>query len=164
MTTLSRIHAGVLACVATLALGAARAAPEPAAQSKDEAAAKLIAADLAASCPVADPNSSAAFNDCRQKLFRDSEVKRKLPEYVLWGRQRDPSILLKNAKLTQFAPDVLASMYLPLFMFNGKYNVVYLEHEGLYQIRLQTAFTCSKKKSAQVSSCPSWRTSTAPTS
>jgi hypothetical protein len=105
-----------------------------------DAAAKAIAAELSTLCPVSDPASSAAFDSCRQALFRDSELKRTLAEYVLWGRQRDPKVLLKDSKLTQFGPDVLAGMYLPLFMFNGKYSVAYIEGNGIYQIRLQTAF------------------------
>jgi hypothetical protein len=116
------------------------AAPDPAALARVEALAKVLAAELTALCPVADPGSSGAFETCRKGLHNDSEFKRALPDFVLWGRQRDPRLLLKDSKLTQFAPDVLASMYVPLFMFNGKYTVAYLENEGLYQIRLQTAF------------------------
>jgi hypothetical protein len=70
----------------------------------------------------------------------DSQLKRSLQEFVLWGRQKDPKLTLKESKLTQFSPDVLAGMYVPLFMFNGKYSVAQVEREGLYQIRLQTAF------------------------
>jgi hypothetical protein len=59
---------------------------------------------------------------------------------VLWGRQRDPNMALKDAKLTQFAPDVLTSMYVPLFMFDGQHRVIYVEREGMYQMRFQAAF------------------------
>jgi hypothetical protein len=105
----------------------------------DKAAAR-IAAELAQHCPAADPSSQAAFDTCRSALFRDSVLKQSLTENVLWGRQRDPLLPLKDVKLTQFAPDVLTGMYLPLFMFNGQYTVTHVEREGLYQIRLQTAF------------------------
>ena len=59
---------------------------------------------------------------------------------MLWGRQRDPKLSLKETSLTQFGPDVLTGMYVPLFMFNGKYSVSGPSAEGLYQIRLHTAF------------------------
>jgi hypothetical protein len=123
-----------------MTLGTAHAAPDPRVEAQVNAAAKVIAAELATGCPLADPGSSVALHNCRQGLFRDSELKRALPEYVLWGRQRDPKATLKESKLTQFGPDVFSGMYLPLFMFNGKYSVVYVEREGMYQIRLQTAF------------------------
>ena len=121
-------------------VSAAMAAPEPSGQARAEAAAKVLAGELASQCPVGDPASAAAVDSCRRGLFADSELRRALPDYVLWGRQRDPRLSLKDSKLTQFAPDVLAGMYMPLFMFNGKYSVAYVESEGLYQIRLQTAF------------------------
>ncbi|WP_124538305.1 hypothetical protein [Piscinibacter terrae] len=95
---------------------------------------------MARLCPVAPVDDQAAFDKCRQGLFQDSLFKRSLQEFVLWGRQRDPKLSLKDSKLTQFGPDVLAGMYVPLFMFNGKYTVEYVERERLYQIRLQTAF------------------------
>ncbi len=105
-----------------------------------EAHAAQIAAELARLCPAAEPGDQAAFDACRAGLFRDSRFKRSLQDYVLWGRQRDPKTPLKDLKLTQFGPDVLAGMYVPLFMFNGKYSVTYSERDGLYEIRLQTAF------------------------
>ena len=131
-------QAAVLACCSAAAWAAA--APSDEARGRVEQAAARIAAELAALCPVAEPGDQAAFDACRGALFRGSQFKRSLQDFVLWGRQRDPATALKDTKLTQFAPDVLAGMYVPLFMFNGKYSVNYVEREGLYQIRLQTAF------------------------
>ena len=59
---------------------------------------------------------------------------------MLWGRQKDPNLSLKESTLTQFGPDVLTGMYVPLFMFNGRYAVSGPDAAGLYQIRLHTAF------------------------
>jgi hypothetical protein len=142
MELILRVFSRAIACVAaTLSLSqAVWATPDPAVQAHVDAVAKTVAAELAALCPVAEPGSSIAFDTCRRSLLADSEVKRFLPEYVLWGRQRDPKLLLKESKLTQFAPDVLTGMYLPLFMFNGKYKVAYVAAEDSYQIRLSTAF------------------------
>lgn len=47
---------------------------------------------------------------------------------------------VKDTHLTQFAPDVLAGMYFPLFMFNGKYTVEYDGLENMFLVRLETAF------------------------
>jgi hypothetical protein len=115
-------------------------APSTDTRDRIEKAAAQIAQEMARLCPAADPGDQAAFDACRAGLYRDSSFKRSLQDYVLWGRQRDPKLALKDAKLTQFGPDVLAGMYVPLFMFDGNYKVVYVESEGLYQIRLQTAF------------------------
>jgi hypothetical protein len=134
--------AKAFACVAGAMIvgGSALAAPNPAVEARVIEVAKGIAEEMARSCPVAEPGSSAALNRCRRTLYGDSQLRRALPDYVLWGRQRDPNLALKDSKLTQFAPDVLSSMYVPLFMFNGQHRVVYVEREGMYQIRLQAAF------------------------
>lgn len=100
-----------------------------------------LAGELARLCPPAQPGDQAAFERCRQGLFQDSLLKRSLIPYVLWGRlHKDPETRLKDTNLSQFAPDVLAGMYVPLFMFNGKHSVEYDPREGLYLVRLQTAF------------------------
>jgi hypothetical protein len=125
-------------------LGAPRASSaaseRPELTVKVEAAARTLATELARACPAAEPDDKAAFDSCRATLFRHSMLKQSLNDYVLWGRQRDPGMALKDAKLTQFGPDVLAGMYLPLFMFNGEHTVRYVPKEDLYQIRLRTAF------------------------
>lgn len=112
--------------------------PEPTEQVSRQASA--LAQELATACPSADPGDQQAFDRCRTHLYQESKVRAALPDFVLWGRQRDPQMRLKDTKLTQFAPDVFAGMYLPLFMFNGKHTVEYVEREKLYLIRLQTAF------------------------
>lgn len=134
------VQCAALAISAAMLPLAAAAPPSDDVRERVEKAATQIAAELAQLCPVADPGSQAAFDACRAGLYRDSYFKRSLQDHVLWGRQRDPKLPLKDTKLTQFAPDVLAGMYVPLFMFNGKYSINYVEREGRYQIRLQTAF------------------------
>src|SRR5882672_8969321 len=134
------VQASVLACSAAATAPSLSAAPADEARERVEKAAAQIAAELLRLCPASDPGDQAAFDACRAGLYRDSQFKRSLQDYVLWGRQRDPKIALKDTKLTQFGPDVLAGMYVPLFMFNGKYSVKYVEREDLYEVRLQTAF------------------------
>src|SRR5215510_4063175 len=123
--------------------GFAFAADDPSAnRAQVEQLAASLAAELSRLCPPAQPGDQAAFDKCRHALFEDSAVRRALSPVVLWGRTKDndPGARLKDTNLTQFAPDVLTGMYVPLFMFNGKYTVEYQTEEGLYRIRLETAF------------------------
>ena len=98
-----------------------------------------IAADLARVCPLAQPGDQAAFDRCRQALFDGSPLKRNMHSIVIWGRVK-PGATLKETHLTQFAPDVLTGMYIPLFMFNGKHTIAFDEREKLFVVRLETAF------------------------
>jgi len=67
--------------------------------------------------------------------------RRNLAPRLLWGRRhQDPGAALKETNLTQFAPDVIAGLYLPLFMFNGEHSTEYVEREGRYLIRLRAGF------------------------
>jgi len=139
MTSLLKVYAFALGALCMI--GHALAAPAVAADDKKAARlASQVAAELARECPVADPADVAAQNHCRQGMFFGSSLKGSLTDFVLWGRQRNTTTLLKDTSLTQFGPDVVTNMYLPLFMFNGKYSVEYVESEGLYRIRLHTAF------------------------
>ena len=128
------------ALFSAFAFGAPSPVEKADAQSRIEQRAQSIATELQRLCPQAESGDQRAFDACRQGLFDDSTLKRTLSDYVLWGRQFDPKIALKETKLTQFAPDVLTGMYVPLFMFNGKHSVEYVASEGLYLVRLQTAF------------------------
>lgn len=131
-------------------LAAALAAPTSAVPPDNELSASRVqverlAADLAGElsrlCPPAQPGDQAAFDRCRQGLFKDSLLKRSFVPYALWGRvNANTAMRLKDTNLTQFAPDVLTGMYLPLFMFNGRYTVEYDALESLFLVRLQTAF------------------------
>ena len=103
--------------------------------------ATTVAAELSKLCPATEPGNQKAFDNCRAGLYnKESAVRAALPPYILWGRQRDPKMSLKETHLTQFAPDVFAGIYLPLFMFNGQHTVEYVEREKMYLVRLQAAF------------------------
>ncbi len=100
-----------------------------------------VALELQRVCPPAAPGDQAAFDRCRRSLFGDSTLRRSLAPRLLWGRQnQNPAAALKDTNLTQFAPDVLAGMYLSLFMFSGEHSVEYVERERLYLVLLQSAF------------------------
>jgi len=134
----------ILACLSLFAAGtpAADTTPSPKASPQQvQGLAQALAAELKSACPLADPSSQAAFDRCRQALFGDSRIKRALASRVLWGRQaRDPATPLKDSRLTQFAPDIYAGLYLPVFMFDGSVDVRWVESEKLYQVRLGAAF------------------------
>jgi hypothetical protein len=100
-----------------------------------------VALELQQICPPASPSDQAAFDRCRRSLFGDSALRRNLAPRLLWGRRnQDATASLDNTNLTQFAPDVIAGLYLSLFMFSGEYSIEYVERERLYLIRLRAGF------------------------
>jgi hypothetical protein len=100
-----------------------------------------VALELQQVCPPASPSDQAAFDRCRLSLFGDSALRRNLAPRLLWGRRnQDAKAALDDTNLTQFAPDVLAGLYFPLFMYSGEYNIEYVERERLYLIRLRAGF------------------------
>jgi hypothetical protein len=132
-----------LLAAALLALRAAAAEDDPPEFGREvvESMAAEVALELQRVCPPASPADQAAFDRCRLRLFGDSALRRNLAPRFLWGRRsQDAAAALKDTNLTQFAPDVIAGMYLPLFMFSGEYSVEYVERERLYLIRLQSGF------------------------
>lgn len=97
-----------------------------------------VAAELGMVCPYAAPGDQAAFDRCRHALFGASRLRAALPERMLWGRARGKP--LKDTPLTEFAPDVYAGLYAPLFMFEGRAEVAYDEGERLYRATLPVRF------------------------
>src|SRR5262245_61631002 len=73
------------------------APPDSATNARVIKAAAQIADELARLCPLAGAADQAAFDKCRAGLFRDSQFKRSLQSYVLWGRQRDVSLKLADS-------------------------------------------------------------------
>ena len=100
-----------------------------------------VALELQQVCPPASPSDQAAFDRCRRSLFGDSALRRSLAPRLLWGRRnQDAGAALKDTNLTQFAPDVIAGLYLSLFMYSGEYSTEYVGRERLYLIRLRAGF------------------------
>jgi hypothetical protein len=132
----------IIALLLALSAGAHAADSKPPALAPQaERLAAAVASELAQLCPSAQPGDQAAFERCRRGLFQDSLLKRSFMRYALWGRSaRDAATPLKETTLTQFAPDVLTGMYLPLFMFNGRYTIEYEAREDMFVVRLETAF------------------------
>jgi hypothetical protein len=100
-----------------------------------------IAQEAASLCPLSDPGDQQALDRCRSALFKDSYLKRSLRRIVLWGRPNPmPGGRLKDTTLTQLNREVLAGLYLPMFMFNGRSRVEYDGTEGRYRARLEALF------------------------
>ena len=112
--------------------------PSPALQARLAAQYSALAQDLARHCPLAAPEDQAAFDACRRALYGDSLLRRSLPPVLLWGRARGQSI--KETPLTQFAPDVFAGLYAPLFMFAGTAQLEFDAGEQLYKASLPVSF------------------------
>jgi len=132
----------VIVLLLALSAGAhAAGSAAPALPPQAERLAADLASELARLCPPAQPGDQAAFERCRRGLFQDSLLKRSFMPYALWGRRaRDATTPLRETTLTQFAPDVLTGLYLPLFMFNGRHTVDYEAREQMFLVRLETAF------------------------
>ena len=91
-------------------------------------------------CPLASPGDQAALDACRTSLYRDSAFRRGLAPVVLWGRPNPEGRRLRDTTLTQFAPDVLSGLYLPLFMLTGDYEIAFDPTERLYRVRVPALF------------------------
>ncbi len=134
------------ATVALLILGFARAGGAQAVPPAEdlqrvERLVATLAQEAATLCPLADPGDQDALDWCRSALFKDSYLKRCLARIVLWGRPSpDPDRRLKETTLTQFGAEVLSGLYLPLFMFNGRYRIEYDTTEARYRARLEAVF------------------------
>jgi hypothetical protein len=134
----SRTHR--LALVASFILAAGPLAAQQSPDARIDGAVRAVVSQLAADCPLADAGDQAAFDRCRGKLFGESKFRQLLSPITLWGRQRDAKMPLKDTKLTQFAPDVLAGMYVPLFMFDGNYKLRFDDKEKLWLATLGVGF------------------------
>ena len=100
-----------------------------------------LAQEAATLCPLSDPGDQRRLDRCRATLFKNSFFKRSLARIVLWGRPSPvPGGRLKDTTLTQFGAEVLSGLYLPLFMFNGRYRVDYDPTEARYRARLEGVF------------------------
>src|SRR5262245_58129560 len=121
--------------------------PSPRAEAQDSeqkaVVEQLIGAiirETALACPLASPSDQAALDRCRAALYGDSAFRKGLAPIVLWGRPNPEGRRLRDTNLTQFAPDVLAGLYVPMFMFTGEYDVSFDSTEKLYRVRAPALF------------------------
>ena len=137
---LSRV-AAALVLLSFAGSSLAQSAPRSEDVRRVERLVATIAQEATSLCPLSDPGDQEALDRCRSTMFRDSYLKRSLGRIVLWGRPHPmPGGRLKDTTLTQFNPEVLAGLYLPMFMFNGRYHVEYDATEARYRARLECVF------------------------
>jgi len=91
-------------------------------------------------CPLASPSDQAALDSCRRALYRDSAFRNALAPVVLWGRPNPEGRMLRDTNLTQFKPDVMSGLYMPMFMFLEDYEVSFDPTERLYRARIPALF------------------------
>lgn len=94
----------------------------------------------ATACPLTSPADQAALDRCRATLYGDSAFRRGLAPVVLWGRPSREGKRLRDTNATQFAPDVMSGLYIPLFMFPGEYEISFDPVERLYRARVPALF------------------------
>lgn len=135
-----RFISPLLILAALTVTGASAIATEPNAttQARLQTLYSALASELGAQCPLSKPGDVAAFDQCRKALYGDSKLRQQLPDILLWGRHRGTSI--KDTHLTQFAPDVYAGLYAPLFMFKGTAEVSFDASEQLFKAVLPVQF------------------------
>jgi hypothetical protein len=124
---------GIGAVVCAIAVGAA-------AQDSQRGAVEhfigTVIRQTATVCPLTSPGDQAALDLCRSALYGDSAFRRGVAPVVLWGRPSPDGRRLRDTNLTQFAPDVLSGLYVPLFMFTGEYQIGFDPTERLYRARV----------------------------
>lgn len=84
-----------------------------------ESRAETLAKDLAGACPVAPYNDETAFAACAAAL---RQMKLPLQPAIAWGADQ-PNKQIKKKDLTHFNSQVFQTMYLPLFVFTGRWSL-----------------------------------------
>lgn len=136
-----RIAAFILGLFMSLAAPARAAdAPDGVARATFEAIGQQLALKLTQACPPAPPNSSPAFDACRQALFKAREGWQKdFAPFILWGGTR-PDVRFEEASTTQFNALTWVTLYLPLFTFDGPWQVEYDPRENKVLLRMSAGF------------------------
>lgn len=117
--------------------------PTAADMVKAKALAVRVMDELAEKCPVKPVHDRVALKTCRDGLFRmDSVFRASLKNFVLWGRPPDGIIKanLKDFRSTQFGPEVLTAMYIPTWMWDGKYEFEYVARDKTYRVTASAGF------------------------
>src|SRR5438093_5612769 len=112
MSKVRLIWLGICVLVCAMAIGAA-------AQDSQRGAVEhfigTIVRQTATACPLTSPADQVALDGCRASLYGNSAFRKGLAPVVLWGRPSPDGRRLRDTNLTQFAPDVVSGLYLPLF-------------------------------------------------
>ena len=124
-----------MAIATILALSAANA---PAAEPSEalEIRAAALAKSLASACPLAAYGDEAAFESCAGAL-RTMDLS--LEPAIGWGGDQ-PDKQIKKTGLTHFNSQVFQTMYLPLYVFTGRWSIGEDRRSHIPIIRLEAYF------------------------
>jgi hypothetical protein len=111
-----RLWAAIAGVALIVAANAAKAG-EPVAPL--EVRAEALAISLATACPVGHYDDEAAFEACGRALRK---IKLPFGPAVAWGGDQ-PDKQIKKKGLTHFSSQVFQTMYLPLFVFTGRWSL-----------------------------------------
>lgn len=129
--------------VSALASGTAFAQKESTYEFKKEdldkvkALAASLIGEFAAKCPVKAVDDKKAYEACRDAHFRpESAFRSNMKSFVLWGRPLGGNIDagMKEFRATQFGPEVFSGTYLPMWMWDGTYEVEFVAKDGFFRI------------------------------
>jgi len=134
------LRAFLLAAGASAVVMAAGAEAQDSQRGAVEHLVGTIVRQTATICPLAPPSDQGALDTCRRALYRDSAFRNALAPVVLWGRPSPEGRMLRDTNLTQFKPDVMSGLYMPMFMFLGEYEVGFDPTERLYRARIPALF------------------------
>src|SRR5438552_16317548 len=137
MSKVRLIWLGICVLVCAMAIGADA---QDAQRGAGERFIGTLVRQTGAACPLTSPADQAALDLCRAALFGDSSFRRGLAPVVLWGGPSPDGRRLRDTNLTQFAPDVLSGLYMPMFMFTGEYEIGFDPTERLYRARVPALF------------------------
>ncbi|MBL8521352.1 MAG: hypothetical protein JNK75_11855 [Betaproteobacteria bacterium] len=108
-----------------------------------KAMAAVLIGEFAAQCPVKAVDDKKAFEACRAAHFRpESAFRAHVKPFVLWGRPLggDINAPVKEFRTTQFGPDVYSGTYLPMWMWDGTYDVDFVAKDGFFRITAGAGF------------------------
>lgn len=117
--------------------------PNPADLVSAKALATKVIGELNEKCPVKPVNDAVAFTACRIALFnKESVFRSSLKSFVLWGRPPggDIDASLKDFRATQFGTEVMAAMYAPVWMWDGKYTLEYVAKDKAFRVTAGAGF------------------------
>ncbi len=111
--------------------------PAAAQTPKLDAIAANMASKLAAACPRAAPDDTAAHTACANALRQTTDLP--FADTIAWGGAQ-PDLRLAKKKLSNFHPEIFRSLYLSLFWFDGTWFVTHDDRDDVDVIHLGAFF------------------------
>ena len=103
------------------------------------ATAKALVSFLKEKCPVAPPGDAEAFKSCQSALFASEDFGHLFAPSITWGGAKE-GVPVWQSPNTRFDSTLFRSLYLPLFMFDGKFTIAHEEPTSWTLVKLHVAF------------------------